>query len=219
MSARTPDNVGPEARALFEKNKGLAYHFARKYARRWPTADLDELVQVCLDSLWLSCRKHDPTTTVPFGAYASTFMKYALWSYVAKLPGGKYGPKEISLETPLGHRDGGELTVLDAIEGENADRQISSAPGHDRLQARLFELRELIETLETLTPAERLVLRLRFIEGLSTEEIQRRTKRFPYSVPIHSSNGVRKLRTYFRRLGYSVSRGKLTSRAGTEWRR
>jgi RNA polymerase sigma factor (sigma-70 family) len=208
MTARSSDELDGAARELFAQNVRLAYWWAVRFARKWPDADLDDLRQVCLLSLAESARKFNPREyDCKFSHYASKYIRFAAWARIKSLPGHGKNPPEDSMEEPRGRSEGDEITLGDALDLERGRDEATAGPGRDREQARLFELRELIETLPTLTDGERKVLRARFVHGLTDEQITERHG--VSSVRVISSLGIRKLRSHFRRLGFRVARGKI----------
>lgn len=173
--AASPDS--PAVRKLFDANVGLAVHLARKYARRYPRVNLQELVQDALLGLLRAAQLHDPTLGNPFAPYAMRGVLWAIWEHVNRL-GGPQG--EESLPDP--------------------DGQLSEdcEPGNDAVACELFWL---IENSPELTDRERRILRLQYGDGLSVPEIARRIRRSPSIVSTESASGIRKLRAAVAGLG------------------
>ncbi len=87
----------------------------------------------------------------------------------------------------------------------------------------LYDPWNLVETLPTLTKRERRILKLRYLDDLETEEIQKRLKVSYGTVTASAMHGIKELRSHFRKQGRRVARGKLkpgpASGLGWRWKR
>jgi RNA polymerase sigma factor (sigma-70 family) len=157
---------------MIVKNRPLAIHMAVKYARRYPRVELDDLVQECSVALTRSAQlyKHRADGP-PFNCYALMCITQACWHYV-----NRYGwpAKELSLDDVVGNDDDAPLTVADQFDHQQAEREEAERIPEENYLERLDELQDLIETLPSLTKAERRVLRLHFTKGHDLKEIRRR---------------------------------------------
>jgi len=175
----------------------------RTLARRYVAGNesLDDLVQVGSVGLVAAARRFDPTRGVPFAAYAAPTIDGELRRHLRDRAATIRVPRrEQKLAADLrraartvSQRLGREATISDAAEAVG----VSMDDAHSALRAALSpvplaaleerpsnaaeeeieacERRELVRALlETPTPREREVVRLRFDEDLSQAEIGRR---------------------------------------------
>lgn len=74
-AAGQPANDGPAAgrlspEALFERNIGLAYHFARQWRQSFPEWLWEDVLAEAMVGLWKACRTYDPERGVALSTYA-----------------------------------------------------------------------------------------------------------------------------------------------------
>ena len=193
---RRGDVLTTERAELAEKNRPLAIHLAKKYARRYPRVDLDDLVQDACAALVNAARLHDPAKGCPFGAFALHCILRAIWSHIKK---HGWAPRELSLESPVG-----DSTVLDVVDADMADAEMRGEPADERAAALAFDLRELVESCPDLTDRERRILCMSYIEGLPVAEIARRVRRSAGTVSTDSARAIRKLRAAMRARGMNA---------------
>ena len=193
-----------ERQLLFEEHRSIARSEARRFlARNRGNYDRLEVEQASLTGLWQSCFYWKPELAkFTFGAYATIGCRRGITAYYFGHVG--LAPSSAASRNAAKHNFSGsepspspgqpEYTVMDCAVDRVADRELSASPGEDRLASRLFELREAIRTL---TPRERRVLRLRYVEGLEREAIAAKIGLSRAVIHRTISSGVKKLRTYF----------------------
>ena len=176
--------------------RGLALHMATKYARRYPRIELDDLAQECLQSLTRAAQLYRDRGAdgPPFSAFALLCLKQVCWAHVRKL---RRRESEISLDEIVSYDGDDPLTVFDVLDYRRADAAERARPARAHEAARYAEVRRLIETLETLTPLERRIMRLRYVIGLELPQICRRVGKSPCTVSTLSAIGIRKLQRHF----------------------
>lgn len=189
--------MNSEARKLAEQNYGLAVHLATKYARRYPRVNLDDLTQVACVALLRAAELHDPSLGIPFAPYAMKGILWAIWDFVNR----NGAPKEVSLETPIGANEDGELTLADEVDADLADDEIASEPAEENEGRVYCLLADLIQTSPELSARERKILRLSYLEGLPIEEVRRRVGP-PSHIGTESAIAIRKLRAIMLRRGF-----------------
>lgn len=187
------DPLAVEARVA--ATRGLALHMATKYARRYSRVELDDLVQECLQTLTRAAQLYrDRPNGPPFSAFALLCLKQVCWAHVRKL---RRRESEISLDEVVSYDGDDPLTVFDVLDYRRADAAERARPARAHEAARYAEVRRLIETLETLTPLERRIMRLRYVIGLELPQICRRVGKSPCTVSTLSAIGIRKLQRHF----------------------
>jgi DNA-directed RNA polymerase sigma subunit (sigma70/sigma32) len=187
---------------LYEENVGLAGHLATKYARKYPRVDLQELIHESKIALWRAAQLHNPRVVtpgrkgfVPFGPYAMKSILWALWGHIRK---HGFAVKEKSLDAVAMEKDGEEFTWLDVHDNQRAAEELSSARGDERRLKLISDLRDLIDTLPTLTDRERKVLRYQ-LDGFTLWQITKKV-RVGYSiVSTVNASGARKLKKHIRK--------------------
>ena len=98
------------------------------------------------------------------------------------------------------NEDGEALSVGDAVLVDEE----STVEGADEHEGRVYcLLLDLIRTSPELTPRERKILELGYLEGMKNEEIRRRVGP-PTNIGVESAIAIRKLRTIMRRRGYAA---------------
>jgi hypothetical protein len=73
--------------------------------------------------------------------------------------------REKSMSEELRAGEDGPYTRENWVEDRAGKRELQSDVAHDKFLTRLFELREALQLLTTLTAFEKRVLRLRFVNG------------------------------------------------------
>lgn len=73
MTRRTKQPTTPEE--LFEANKGLPYHIAKRY--KVPEEDRDDMIQEGMLALWRACLGYKPNDNNTFGTYAGKAIMHA----------------------------------------------------------------------------------------------------------------------------------------------
>jgi RNA polymerase sigma factor (sigma-70 family) len=175
--------------------RGLAIHLATRYARRYPRIELDDLAQECLQTLTRAAQLYRGRADgPPFSAFALLCLKQCCWAHVRKM---RRRENEVSLDEVISWDGDDPLTVFDVLDYRRASMAEAARPARAHEAARYAELRLLIETLDTLTPLERRVLRLRYVVGLEVPQICRRIGRCYVTVSTASASGVRKLQRHY----------------------
>jgi DNA-directed RNA polymerase specialized sigma24 family protein len=154
---------------------GLAIHMATKYARRYPRVELDDLAQECLQRLTRAAQPHcNRADGPPFSASALLRLKQCCWEHVRRL---RRRENEVSLDEVLSWDGDDPLTVFDVSDYCRAAIAEAARPARAHEAARRAEPPRLIETLETLTPLERRILRLQYVVGPERPAISWRVRR------------------------------------------
>jgi DNA-directed RNA polymerase sigma subunit (sigma70/sigma32) len=104
----------------------------------------------------------------------------------------------VSLDDVIGaDADGAPFTVADLADGQQAAREQAERIPLTNEWAQFERLQTVVATLGTLTPLERRVVRLRFIEGLELKNVCRRVHRSAATVSTASESGLRKIKRHF----------------------
>jgi RNA polymerase sigma factor (sigma-70 family) len=188
-------DVGVAVEQRVAETKGLAVHLAVKYCRRYPRLVLDDLCQDLFCRLVRAAqlyrkRRNGP----PFSAFALLCLKQACWEHVRR-----YGwpPREVSLDAVINDDDDEPLTNGDVYDIQCARADSFTGPGEMREAGRLDDVRQVVLTLDTLEPMERLVLLLRLDEGCENEETAALVGRSLGLVSTAAASGIRKLQAHF----------------------
>lgn len=196
---------------LFDAHAYLIPWVARSRRHQWHPNDFDELLQAARLGLVKACQKANKEQLANFPAFAHHVMKHDCLNRKNRNHGiplkgsGNNGYvsqqnarlKERSLSDVLNPGEDGPYTRANQVEGARGRSEIQASPGEDHRAARIYEIRQALESLGTLTQFEKKVLKLRFIDGLTRPEV---AKRLDCSVPtvrwaIHGA--VVKLRVHF----------------------
>jgi DNA-directed RNA polymerase specialized sigma24 family protein len=188
---------------LYEEYRGTAINAAVRYAKSRPGSDLPWVVQHCLIALYMAARAHKRQYDNTFAKYSKTAVIRALACYDHRDAGQRL---ELPADAVIGRGEDSEEFKL----GELAERKLVNATSQsmiprDREMARMYELREAVETCPELTRVERRVLLLRFFEDVDFNEIPKRVKGSKNEICRASCSAIRKLREHFKKKGHTVS--------------
>ena len=203
-------------RAVFDAHVYLVRVAVARFRKFVPPSFIDDLRQSLLVALTRAALAADldyvdPKTgnALPFGPFAwravlnaarnFCFSKNHRFENHALRNAERF---ELSADEPIGVlKSGEEMTCGSLADTLRGDREVQSFTATDALDSRRSEVREAIAGLKTLTAFERRVTNLRFVEGLSADEV---TKKVRFSRPVvnralHAA--VVKLRAHFASLG------------------
>lgn len=164
-------SVSPMGAVNPADHMGLVWNVAKQYGRR-STIPIEDLVQEGCIGLMQACRKFDPTRGVAFStygvwwisAYIGRAIKYqAQTVHVPPLQREHVKFGYVSMDAPCS--EGGEdtRTLHDVLESDIEDVDDDAARD---------ELKEIVwAEVDTLPKKLRAVLRLRFLEGWTLEEV------------------------------------------------
>jgi RNA polymerase sigma factor (sigma-70 family) len=204
---RSSLNLNADQRRLFDQHQDLINFVTAPYVRAYSSKfgiSRDEFRQAARIGLAAAANKFDPSRGVPFAPFARVKMKHHCNDVLA-LSGGSAGMAAVrdarvhtlAYDKPVVTRTG-KLTTRGAIAEKRLGGRAAQAEIATLAElSRLVEVREAITRLETLTPVERKVLRLRFLEGLDRMATARRLRCSGTHVRRVQYRAVVKLRLHF----------------------
>lgn len=200
-----PLSLTPSQRNLFDKHAYLIPWVTRRLRHHWHPNDHDELLQAARCGLVKACQVAAKKSITDFPPFAFHVMKCACLNRKNRNHDRGNGHvsqqnakfKERSLSDVLNVGEDGAYTRLNAVEDERGRREYQSSHGAERLGARLFEVREALQNLDTLTSFERRVLKLRFVDGLTRPDIARRLDASVIAIGRAIHSAVIKMRVHF----------------------
>ncbi len=204
-------NLTVQQQELFARHEYLIPWVYRQLRHHWHPNDHDELLQRARLGLVHAVQVATKKGITDFRAFAHYVIKQECMNRKGRARGiqqngsGDNGRvsqqnakvKERSLSDVLGSTEDGEYTRLNQLEDNRGKAEVQRLPGEDRLAARLFEIRQALQTLDTLTQFEKRVLKLKFIDGLRRHEIARRLDSSVTTVRWAIHGAVVKLRVHF----------------------
>jgi RNA polymerase sigma factor (sigma-70 family) len=199
-----PLDLDEREQKLFDEHLRIVRIAVGRYGRFISTSWRDDLRQYALVALVKAAKAADPNHPLPFVCYAWDAVRNAARNFVFS-PGHRFGNHalrnaarfERSADEVIGSHEGTEFTRGETADNANGVAEEQANYASDHLAARRCEIRGVIQSLDELTSFERHVLKLRFIEGLSVEEVVRKTERSKPMVGRAIKSGVRKLRAHF----------------------
>jgi hypothetical protein len=188
---------------LYDDYRGTAINAAVRYAKSHPGSNLSWVVQHCLIALYMAARAHNRQYDNTFAKYSKTAVIRALACYDHRDAGQWL---ELPADAVIGQNEDSEpFTLGELAERKLADRYSQDLIPYEREMARMYELREAVETCPELTRVERRVITLRFFEDVDFKELPKRVKGSGRAIACASCSGIRKLREHFKKKGHKVS--------------
>lgn len=195
------DAVG--AQTLFEDYQGIAYKQATECARKYPKVVLKDLINLCLESLMVATRRHNPQKFGSFGSYAIRAVSWTIRQYLHREVFRKPKP---SIDDVVGiSADGNDITRGDRIADEAGRDEVQERLANNRFKAQPWAV---IRTLKTLTKDERKVLTLLYLKGKEPYEVIAAYGGNYQLVNASHYHGITKLRAHFSSNGFSVDTSK-----------
>jgi RNA polymerase sigma factor (sigma-70 family) len=192
---------------LYDEHQDLISFVTAPYVRAYSAkfgVSRDEFRQAARIGLAFAASKFDALRGVPFAPFARVKMKHHCDDILA-LSGGSAGMAAVRdarkytvpYDKPVITKTGKQTTRGEIAEKKLGGRAAQAEIGTLAELTRLFEIREAIAHLGTLTPVERRVLRLRFFAGLDRAATARKLHCSGAHVRRIQSRAVVKLRLYF----------------------
>lgn len=153
---------------LYLENKGLLYHFAKRYVwaiERDPTNSIEDLIQQGFFGLVTAYETYDENTGCSFGTWAGFWIRKEMRTLLG-LRSTKKCPElyAVSLDKNLGS-DENEFSLLDTLEDEHASEAYDSIESREIVE----QIRQRISAIEH--NLQRQTMQLTVIDGLTQKEI------------------------------------------------
>jgi RNA polymerase sigma factor (sigma-70 family) len=186
----------------FDAHLHLASGVAKRFCYKYPGVKMEEVLQAARLGLCVAVKRHLTSgKDLPFPPYAVQQMKWSCAGILFGRAAGNAAAKharihEVSADEKTCTKDGEQITRGERAENKLAKRELSATVADLNLQARRFEMRELISTLETLTSVERKILTLRYVQGVERDVVARKLKMSIPDLKRKLRNAVGKLRVH-----------------------
>lgn len=194
LAIKAKDGDRDALTALYLNNQRLLYKLVSKYQgiAQERLLDPEDLEQYAYLGLVRALKYFDPAKPYRF----TTYLSRNVMNTVREALGLRYSkehPKQtdtISLDAPLPGREDDEITLLDALESPEPSpaKQIENGELQEQLRA----------AIGTLSPRQRQVIRLRYIDGMKLREIAERIGISHQGVLSAERNALEKLRKSLR---------------------
>ncbi len=146
---------------LIERNLRLVAHIARKYAS--PTVSTEDYISIGCIGLIKAVSTYSSKKSVRLATYAARCIENEI---LMSIRTSKKNRQEVSISLPIGtDKDGNEISLNDIL-GTDQDEVI------DNLSLK-FQIKELYEKLQDLSPRERIIIYLRYGLGPYERTTQR----------------------------------------------
>ena len=133
---------------IVEDHVKFGYMMAHKFKKRYPHAEIDDLIGVAHTSMMYSIRKFDPTRGVKFITFYGWKLERELLNWVTRKEYRKMNNMDVSLNKVLNPRgsdfDKYKDTFIDELEDPRSDYEFARVEVMDYLED-LFERADLLD--------------------------------------------------------------------------